>query len=166
MTLIILDMINFDVTVEIKELAKNHAHSYLGNSVQTPKPTKLQMEGILSSSSGKVFLVIAPIKAVLSFGRKGKLSSSFVRLFWILERVGQVAHHLTLPPTFLRVHNPASPPYLPPCLLGGRSPCGYHPRASLEILFEVDKQILDTSWRSACRKNYTLHVLSNPLIMV
>ena len=33
MTLIILDMINFDVTVEIKELAKNHAHSYLGNSV-------------------------------------------------------------------------------------------------------------------------------------
>jgi len=36
-----------------------------------------------------VFLKIAPVRGVLRFGRKGKLSPRFIGLFEILERVGQ-----------------------------------------------------------------------------
>ena len=39
----------------------------------------------------KVFLKVAPMKGVMRFGKKGKLSPHFVGPFEILERVGEVA---------------------------------------------------------------------------
>ena len=53
----------------------------------------------------KVFLKVAPMKGVLRFRRKGKLSPRFIELFEILERVGQVAYRLGLPPVLSGVHN-------------------------------------------------------------
>ena len=38
-----------------------------------------------------VFLKVAPMKGVLRFGRKGKLSLRFIGPFKILERIGSVA---------------------------------------------------------------------------
>ena len=55
--------------------------------------------------SDKVFLKVAPMKGVLRFGRKGKLSPRFIGPLEILERVGPVAYHLTLPPSLSAVHN-------------------------------------------------------------
>ena len=43
-----------------------------------------------------VFLKVAPMKGVLRFGRKGKLSSKFIRPFEILERIDPVAYMLAL----------------------------------------------------------------------
>ena len=53
----------------------------------------------------KVFLKVAPMKGVFRFGCKGKLSPCFMGPFEILERVGQVAYRLALPPVLSRVHN-------------------------------------------------------------
>ncbi|KAL0552056.1 hypothetical protein IC582_011149 [Cucumis melo] len=51
-----------------------------------------------------VFLKVAPIKGVLRFEKKGKLSPRFVGPFEILERIGPVAYRLALPPSFFAVH--------------------------------------------------------------
>ena len=45
-----------------------------------------------------------PKKGVVRFGKRGKLSSRFIRPFEILERVGTVAYRLALPPSMSGVH--------------------------------------------------------------
>ncbi|KAL0539703.1 hypothetical protein IC582_023919 [Cucumis melo] len=52
-----------------------------------------------------VFLKVAPMKSVLRFVKKGKLSPRFVGPFEILERIGPVAYRLALPPSFSAVHD-------------------------------------------------------------
>ena len=53
----------------------------------------------------KVFLWVAPMKGVMRFGKKGKLSPRFVGSFEVLERVGEVTYRIALPPTLSRIHN-------------------------------------------------------------
>ena len=52
-----------------------------------------------------VFLKIAPMKGIMRFGKKGKLSPRYTGPFEILERIGKVAYRLALPPTLASVHN-------------------------------------------------------------
>ncbi|TYJ98666.1 hypothetical protein E5676_scaffold507G00570 [Cucumis melo var. makuwa] len=52
-----------------------------------------------------VFLKVAPMKGVLRFEKKGKLSPRFVGPFEILEQIGPVAYRLALPPSFSAVHD-------------------------------------------------------------
>ena len=52
-----------------------------------------------------VFLRVSPMRGVKRFGKKGKMSPRFVGPFKILERVGQVAYRLALPPALAGVHN-------------------------------------------------------------
>ena len=51
-----------------------------------------------------VFLKVMPKRGVVRFGKRGKLSSRFIRPFEILERVGTIAYRLALPPSMLGVH--------------------------------------------------------------
>ncbi|KAA0047001.1 ty3-gypsy retrotransposon protein [Cucumis melo var. makuwa] len=53
----------------------------------------------------KVFLKVAPMRGVLRFEKKGKLSPRFVGPFEILERIGPVAYRLALPPSLSTVHD-------------------------------------------------------------
>ncbi|KAL4037926.1 hypothetical protein IC575_001528 [Cucumis melo] len=53
----------------------------------------------------KVFLKVAPLRGVLRFERRGKLSPRFVGPFEILERIGPVAYRLALPPSLSTVHD-------------------------------------------------------------
>ncbi|KAA0059961.1 pol protein [Cucumis melo var. makuwa] len=52
-----------------------------------------------------VFLKVAPMKGVLRFEKKRKLSPRFVGSFEILERIGPVAYRLALPPSFSTVYD-------------------------------------------------------------
>ena len=51
-----------------------------------------------------VWLRVSPIKGVMKFGKKGKLSPRFIGTFEILSRVGEVAYKLALPPSLSAVH--------------------------------------------------------------
>ena len=52
-----------------------------------------------------VFLKVLPMKSMMRFGRKGKLSPWFVGPFEILERVGTLAYKVALPPSLSKIHN-------------------------------------------------------------
>uniref|UniRef100_A0A2N9H3S5 Integrase catalytic domain-containing protein n=1 Tax=Fagus sylvatica TaxID=28930 RepID=A0A2N9H3S5_FAGSY len=52
-----------------------------------------------------VFVRVAPMKGVMRFGKKGKLSPRYVGPFEILERVGPVAYKLALPSALSGIHN-------------------------------------------------------------
>ncbi|XP_022149031.1 uncharacterized protein LOC111017551 [Momordica charantia] len=53
----------------------------------------------------RVFLRVAPVKGILRFGKKVKLSARFIGPFEILERICPVAYRLALPPSLAAVHN-------------------------------------------------------------
>ena len=51
-----------------------------------------------------VFLKLMPMRGVVRFGKRGKLSPRFIGPFEILERIGTVAYRLALPPSMSGVH--------------------------------------------------------------
>ena len=53
----------------------------------------------------KVLLKISPMKGVMRFGKKGKLSPKYIGPYEIIQRVGKVAYKLDLPNELERVHN-------------------------------------------------------------
>ncbi|XP_019236646.1 PREDICTED: uncharacterized protein LOC109216879 [Nicotiana attenuata] len=52
----------------------------------------------------KVFLRVSPLKFVMRFGKRGKLSPQFIGPHEILDRVGAVAYRLAIPPELSFIH--------------------------------------------------------------
>ena len=51
-----------------------------------------------------VFLKVSPMKGVIRFGKKGKLSPRYVCPYKILKRIDKVAYQLELPAELAAVH--------------------------------------------------------------
>ena len=93
----IIQMIFEKINLIYKRLqtAQNRQKSYYDNSRR-----KVEFE-----VGDMIFLKVAPMKGVMRFQKKGKLSPRFVGPFKILKHIGKVAYELALPPTILGVHN-------------------------------------------------------------
>ena len=53
----------------------------------------------------QVLLKVSPMKGVLQFGKRGKLSTRYIGPFEVLKRVGEVAYELAFPPVLSGVHS-------------------------------------------------------------
>ena len=51
-----------------------------------------------------IFLKISPMKEVMRFGKRGKLSPRYIGPFEILDRIGALAYRLAVPPELSMIH--------------------------------------------------------------
>jgi hypothetical protein len=52
-----------------------------------------------------VFLKVSPMRGVMRFGKKGKLSPRFIGLFKITQKVRKLAYGIALPPDLIGTHD-------------------------------------------------------------
>ncbi|WVZ89241.1 LOW QUALITY PROTEIN: hypothetical protein U9M48_035667 [Paspalum notatum var. saurae] len=98
-----------------------------------------------------VYLKVSPMRGICRFNMKGKLTPRYIRPFKILEKKGEVAYRLKLPPSLSRVHDVF---HLKKCL---RVPEEQAPLEGLEVQEDLTYtehlvKILDTSERNTRNK--------------
>ena len=53
----------------------------------------------------KVFLKVSPMRGIMRFGKKGKLSPRYVGPFEVIKRIGEVAYRLAIPLALSKMHD-------------------------------------------------------------
>ncbi|KAK6144921.1 hypothetical protein DH2020_021741 [Rehmannia glutinosa] len=94
-----------DIVREMTE-AVTQIRQRMGTAQSRQKSYSDQRRRMLEYSVGElVFLKVAPMKGVMRFGKKGKLSPRYIGPFRITERIGDVAYRLDLPALMSQIHD-------------------------------------------------------------
>ncbi|XP_073123199.1 uncharacterized protein [Henckelia pumila] len=108
-----------------------------------------------------VFLRVSPFHKVMRFGLKGKLVPRFIGLFEILEKVGDMAYRLALPPYLSSIHNVFHVSLLRQYVADESDIL--HPT---EVQLEPDLSYVEKPLRILDRKDKVLRNMRIPLVMV
>ena len=105
-----------------------------------------------------MFLRVSPRKGVFRFGKKGKLTPRYIGPFEILQRIGQVAYRLALPPQLSSIHDVFHVSMLRKYELDTSYVLDWHDLNLQEnVLYEEkSKEILDMKDRVLCNKTIPL----------
>ena len=90
---------------EINEAAEKIRKRILAAQSRQKRYSDPQRRKLEFNVGDNVFLKVAPMKGIMRFGKKGKLSPRYVGPFEILDKVGDVAYRLALPSSLSNVHN-------------------------------------------------------------
>ncbi|WMV29152.1 hypothetical protein MTR67_022537 [Solanum verrucosum] len=98
--------VSWDDHLSLIEFAYNN--SYHSSIAMAPFEVSLWLGGLRRDPEFEigdlVYLKISPMKGVMRFGKKGKLSSRYVGPYQVLKRVGKVAYELDLPNKLAPIH--------------------------------------------------------------
>jgi hypothetical protein len=105
-----------------------------------------------------VYLKVSPMRGIRRFNVKGKLAPRYIGLFKVLERKGEVAYRLELPPSLSGVHDVFHVSQLKKCL---RVPEEQAPLEGLEVqedltYTEHPVKILETIERVTRNKKFKM----------
>ncbi|KAJ9553167.1 hypothetical protein OSB04_017212 [Centaurea solstitialis] len=106
----------------------------------------------------RVMLKVSPWKGIIRFGKRGKLSPRFLGSFTILEKVGQQAYRLELPPEMDGIHPTFHVCYLRKCLAEEESVI---PLSEIRVdignrCIEEPEAILESKTKKLCHKEVTM----------
>ncbi|WMV41112.1 hypothetical protein MTR67_034497 [Solanum verrucosum] len=101
----VLDFKGPDLVLQVMEKVKVIQQRLATAQSQYKSYADVRRRGLLEFSIGDwVFLKVLPMKGVMRFGKKGKLSPRYVGPYKIIRRVGQVAYELELPQELSAAH--------------------------------------------------------------
>ncbi|XP_070029358.1 uncharacterized protein [Nicotiana sylvestris] len=66
--------------------------------------TDMKVHDVAFMVEEKLLLMVSPMKGVMRFGKKGKLSPQYIVSFKVFQRIGEVAYKLVFPPSLSSVH--------------------------------------------------------------
>ncbi|XP_058005400.1 uncharacterized protein LOC131181371 [Hevea brasiliensis] len=98
-------LIGPDLVKQIEEKVKIIKDNLKVASDRQKSYADLKRKDIEYKVGDKVFLKVSPLKKVLKFGKKDKLTPRFIGLYEIIKRVGSVAYRLALPSELDKIHN-------------------------------------------------------------
>jgi hypothetical protein len=92
--------------IEEAEMIINHIQDNLRATKSRQESYANKMRRPLEFTVGDhVYLKVSPMKGVKRFRLKGKLASRYIEQFFTLEKCGNVAYKLELPPSLAGVHD-------------------------------------------------------------
>ena len=108
-----------------------------------------------------MFIKVSPLKGVMRFGKKNKLSPRFVGPFEILDKIGSTVYRVALPPALSKIHNVFHISNLRKYIPDSKHVIKYEPLRIQENLSyeEIPIKILD-------RKEQVLRTKTIPLVKV
>ncbi|XP_073298482.1 uncharacterized protein [Primulina huaijiensis] len=69
------------------------------------KYTNVRRRPLEFEQGDRVFLKISPFRGIVRFGKRGKLSPRYIGLYEILEKIGDRAYRLAIPPSLSGIHD-------------------------------------------------------------